>query len=378
MTCVVNQHWDQLTTCVVGRTYPNELLSFISDRNARYVLERISNETEQDLQNFIGLLERFDVEVLRPAAVDNIQVGDKILPPPITPRDDIAVIGNKVFMPTTNKNARWNDIRGEDWPELPPADDHEWQLLDSWIKQELKDIYGITKLEDLYYKDFSNYKNIEKHFLQHGNKIYYDRKIDSAMVSRIGKDLFFGTWEENEDRLSEYQDLFPDYTCHIIDTQGHLDGVFCPVAPGLIVSNTEISLEQFKSNFPGWEVVYISPTERSKEFVKLKASTQGKWWVPGEENNSDFTNFVNYMLGDWTGFCEETTIGVNLFMLDRKNIVCSVEDDKVFRKFAEYGIETHVVPFRHSNFWDSGWHCLTNDINRKGKSKDHFQGNAHE
>ncbi|MGY8868101.1 MAG: hypothetical protein ACKVJK_21045, partial [Methylophagaceae bacterium] len=89
--------------------------------------------------------------------------------------------------------------------------------------------------------------------------------------------------------------------------------------------------------------VYISPTERSKEFVELKAATQGKWWVPGEENNSDFTNFVNYMLGDWTGFCEETTIGVNLFMLDQKNIVCSVEDDKVFRKFAEYGIETHVV-----------------------------------
>ena len=94
--------------------------------------------------------------------------------------------------------------------------------------------------------------------------------------------------------------------------------------------------------------------------------------MPGEENNSDFTNFVNYMLGDWTGFCEETTIGVNLFMLDQKNIVCSVEDDKVFRKFAEYGIEPHVVPFRHSNFWDSGWHCLTNDIDRKGSRNDYF------
>lgn len=368
----INQHWDTLKTCIVGKSYPEEMFSFVKQNDARYVLERIADETEEDLQNFISLLENYNVDVIRPTLPEELHIGNKIFPPPLTPRDDIAVIGKKVFMPSTDRNSKWNDLRGENWPTLPPVDVKEFTSLNEFIKQELFGVYGIKKFEDLYYRDFSSYKNIEQHFTEQGNTIHYNRKIDSAMVSRIGKDLFFGTWNSYENRLEEYQSLFPDYRCHVINTEGHLDGVFCPVAPGLIISSGALSNEELLKHFPDWEIVSCSEKQYSDNFIKLKSHTKGKWWVPGEETNKEFTNFVNYVLEDWVGFCEETVIGVNLLMLDKNNIVCPLEDDKVFKAFSKYGIEPHVVPFRHYNFWDSGWHCLTNDLNRIGEKGDFF------
>ena len=63
----VYQHWDPLQVCMVGRTYPPEFYKWIKDSKTRTKFENLAQETEEDYQGLIKLLnDKFDVNVLRP------------------------------------------------------------------------------------------------------------------------------------------------------------------------------------------------------------------------------------------------------------------------------------------------------------------------
>ena len=381
MTYSVHQHWDPLKICVVGQTYPPEFYSFISNPKVRSVMERIAEETQEDLEGLEKMLNSFGVQTTRTDLADdfsNYLIGEKYLPPPMTPRDDLAMIGERFFMPTPNKNSKWNDIKGTSWPDNPPT---EWNQLSIELQEELKNNFQFETVDQLYYRDYSTLISIEELVKSQSNKITYDTKIDSAMVCRIGRDLYFGTWtkgQNNQPLKQRMEAIFPEYRCHIVDTGGHLDGTFCPVKPGLIVSSLDISLEEFNKLFPGWEVVY--PSEHNinsiDNFLKLKQKNAGKWWIPGEEDNDDLIQFVQLYMDHWVGFIEETVIDVNMLMIDEKNVLCIKEDLELFSAFERHGITPHIVKFRHYNFWDGGLHCVTADLHRDGILKDYFPGRS--
>jgi hypothetical protein len=346
----VYQHWDKLKVCIVGRSYPPEFYSYISNSRVRNVMERIAIETEEDYQKLISLLKSFNVEVLRPELKDSIEqyfVKGKYVAPPMTPRDYTAMIGNTFY----------------------------------------------TNIVD-------NYENINEN-IGKKNKIIYGEDICSASVTRIGRDLYLGTpepkdlWRKfkhslhpidepvskkfeknflkilkiyNEKKISN----FPDYRCHVVDSEGHLDGTFCPVIPGLIISLNDI--QTYEETFPNWEVVYLpnQSWDLVKPFLNLKSKNKGKWWVPGEELNDDFTDFVEVWLTDWVGYVEESVFDVNMLVIDKKNVVCNNYNKTVFDAFERYGITAHIVNFRHRFFWDGGLHCITSDIDREGVLEDYF------
>ena len=52
----VNQPWDKLKSCVVGRSYAPELYEYIENPKVRNLLEKIAIETEEDYQQLIGIL----------------------------------------------------------------------------------------------------------------------------------------------------------------------------------------------------------------------------------------------------------------------------------------------------------------------------------
>ena len=96
----VYQHWDKLKTCVVGKSYPPEFYSYITNPRVRNVMERIAIETEEDYQKLINLLKSFNVEVLRPEiknSIDYYKTSNGFVPPPMQPRDYSAMIGDKLF-----------------------------------------------------------------------------------------------------------------------------------------------------------------------------------------------------------------------------------------------------------------------------------------
>jgi hypothetical protein len=369
----VYQHWDPLEVCIVGKAYAPEFYSFIKNTRVRSVMERIAQETEEDFLKLIKLLESFGVEILRPNVTNNYQdylnSQGAIGPPPVSPRDVSAMIGSNFYLDTRTIDDKWDSWRGHDWPINPPKNKHELDLLPNSIRQEIL----------AYQKDFAFNTHTWDHVIdkiQLTNPITFNQNINTAMITRVGRDLYFGTNDYSDDIAQlelKYSKMFPDYRCRVINTGGHSDSTYCPVKPGLIVSLHDIPT--YKHSFPDWEVIYLpkSHWDDISDFLKLKKKNQGKWWVPGEEKNDDFIEFVESFFNHWLGFVEETVFDINMLVIDEKNVVCTNEyREQVYRAFERHAVTPHVVNFRHRWFWDSGLHCITSDVSRTGHLKDYF------
>ena len=384
MTYSVHQHWDPLKVCAVGQSYPPEFYSYITNSKVRSVMERIAIETEEDYQKLISLLKSFNVEIVRSKINEDLSIhngrDNNYPPPPMTPRDYTAMIGEKFYMPSKMipPETSYDAIKGNDWPEACPKNQKEFDALSNFVKQELKEKFKIVSIDQLTYSindHNASLHSVENLIKTQNNEILYDLDINTAMTTRVGKDLYFGTESYNQDKQllkQKVEKLFPDYRCHVVNTGGHSDGTFCPVVPGLIVSLYDVP--SYAETFPDWEVVYLPGQSWTavKPFLDLKEKNRGKWWVPGEELNDDFTEFVEGWLSHWVGYVEETVFDVNMLVIDEKNVVCNNYNEQVFKAFDRFGITPHVINFRHRYFWDGGLHCITSDLHREGTQKDYF------
>jgi len=326
----VHQHWDPLKVCVVGRSWPPEFYSWIQVPHVRSLFEKIAIETEEDYQAIISKLQQFGVEVLRPTLPElHIQYGRYVIPP-MSPRDGLIMIGN-----TLHHNGNREDP--------------------------------------------SNYLNCYKHILDHveqqGNQIKQSPQwVNGAMCTRVGRDLYFGTYKDEPfDQIQQHVvQEFDQYRTHVIKTDGHTDGTFCPVAPGLIISLRDIPT--YKETFPDWEVVYLPGQSWGQVggWLDLKFRNSGKWWIPGFEQDQDVIDTVEQWLGHWTGYVEETVFDVNMLVIDPHNVIVFNYNKQVFDALERYNITPHIVTFRHRYFWDGGIHCVTTDLHREGVLKDYF------
>jgi len=345
----VYQHWDPLKVCVVGRSYPPEFYSWIKVTHVRKLMEKIATETEEDYQHIIEKLQEFGVEILRPNFPTEKILGERYIPPPMCPRDIMIMAGedfytskpdSEMFLGSNTNISTWNS---------------------SQLTATMQDCYG----------------DIVKHVQSQGNQIKISNHptINGAMISRIGKDLYFGTMP-NIDQVrnleKEINENFLHTRNHIVKTGGHADGVFCPVCPGLIISLCDIPT--YEKTFPGWEVVYLQDQSWSKvkPFLDLKQKNRGKWWIPGFEYDNDVIETIETWLGHWTGYVEETVFDVNMLIIDPKNVMVFNYNKQVFDALDRYGITPHIVPFRHRYFWDGGIHCVTLDLHREGVMQDFF------
>jgi hypothetical protein len=371
----VYQHWDPLKVCVVGRSYPPEFYSWIQQPAVRSLFERIAMETEEDYQNIIKKLESFGIKILRPDLIENVLVNGKFKPPPMTPRDYTVMIGNTFYCHYDYdfdfKNF-YNDIKDPSWPDCTSMD--EFQTLPLQIQKECVEIHEL----DQWAKQQHNYSNIFDHIKAQGNSIKKPKHalINGAMVSRIGKDLYFGTETYNDDiglLQDEMNVEFNQTRNHIVNTGGHSDGTYCPVCPGLIISLQDVPT--YADTFPGWEVVYLPGQSWSavKPFLDLKEKNKGRWWIPGFEYDHDVVSVVETWLGHWTGYVEETVFDVNMLIIDQKNVIVFNYNQQVFDALSRFGITPHIVPFRHRYFWDGGIHCVTSDLHREGTMQDYFK-----
>jgi hypothetical protein len=372
----VYQHWDPLKVCVVGRSYPPEFYSWITVPHVRSLFEKIAIETEEDYQHIIKKLESFGVNILRPNLPSVPFVQGSYQPPPMYPRDHTVMIGNNFYIEKninvdTKLKKFYSNVKDSTWPICNTLDD--FLNLPTHIQTECKIIHNI----DDYVFQPSPYNTIVDFVKQQGNiiKTFDKYNINGAMISRIGKDLYFGTESYDQDH-TEYKNYisqeFPNYRNHIVNTGGHSDGTYCPVAPGLIISLKDVPT--YKDTFPNWEVVYLPGQSWTKvaPFLKLKQKNKGKWWIPGFENDQDVIDTVEQWLGNWTGYVEETVFDVNMLVVDPKNVIVFNYNKQVFDAFGRYGITPHIVPFRHRYFWDGGIHCVTSDLHRNGTMQNYF------
>jgi hypothetical protein len=374
----VYQPWDPLKVCVVGRSYPPEFYSWIKVSHVRNLFEKIAVETEEDFQNMIKKLESFGVKVLRPDLPEVNFIDGKFITPPMVPRDVTVMIGNKFFNnynPYSFDHFYYNH-KQPGWPECETEKDLE--VLPDHIRSNCIEAWNKYNHNA---KSRNCYDKIFDHVRQQGNTVVNDfiHGIYGACVSRIGKDLYFGTETYDQDidkKLQDLNTLFPEYRNHVVNTGGHSDGVYCPVCPGLIISLKDVPT--YADTFPGWEVVYLPNQSWAKvePFLRLKNKNRGKWWIPGFEHDQSVIDVVETWLDHWTGYVEETVFDVNMLVIDPKNVMVFNYNKQVFDALDRYGITPHVVPLRHRYFWDGGIHCMTSDLHREGVMKDYFSNRS--
>ena len=226
-------------------------------------------------------------------------------------------------------------------------------------------------------KKFYSFSTIQNFLHDNNVPIKYDTYVNSASMTRVGKDLFFSPMnvisDFNKDLFEKkWKKLFPNYNIHTVTKHGHGDGAFCPVKPGLIISLSGV--QNYKETFPDWEVVYLPNESWNKvgKFLELKKKNKGKWWIKGEEDNQDLIDYIDTWLNDWVTYVEESVFDVNMLVIDKNNVICNGYNKKVFDAFERYNITPHIVNFRHRYFWDGGLHCITSDIAREGKQESYF------
>ena len=388
MTYSVYQHWDPLKVCVVGRSYPPEFYSWIKVKHVRNLFEKIATETQEDFQTLINKLQEFSVEVLRPDLPDPVQINGKYVPPPMTPRDDMVMIQDQFYCYDTTKTIDdfyanfYRQVRDPTWPECQSQRD--FFGLPARVQQECINLHSIRHWQlnwqtqtGMTAAKFRSYADIFERVKKQGNQFIMTDQFYAcgAMVSRIGRDLYFATPGTACDIAAIQQDIalqFPNTRNHIVNTGGHGDATYCPVCPGLIISLQDVPT--YADTFPGWEVVYLpgQSWDKVRPFLDLKLKNKGKWWIPGFEYDTAVTDLVTSWLEHWTGYVEETVFDVNMLIVDPTNVIVFNYNKQVFSALQKFGITPHVVPLRHRYFWDGGIHCVTVDLDREGHMRDYF------
>ena len=370
----VDNHQHRLQTCVVGRSYPPEFYDYIQNTQVRQVMWRIAEETEQDLVRLGQTLESFGVNVLRPEINPDrnyywVPEREYYIRPPQCPRDHMLVVGNRVFNNWSRVPVEpdvYIALAGSDWPYAYTEYIDE---LPFWIQAELSEhpsSFGVISSAE---KFGSNFNSIIEYIQQQGNTVEYS-KFYSANVHRMDKNLYFGTELDDVDNslevLAQAKTLFPDHRCHSLHTGGHSDSVYFPVCSGLLLATHDIADSEFDRLFPGWEVVRIGRKDWgvNDPFQEMYQSHRGRFWVPGEEYNTEFTNFVVNDLKTWLGHVEETVFDINILHIDSQNVLVNLYNQEVFDAFSRHGITAHVINLKHATFWDGGIHCCTLDLDR--------------
>ena len=315
--------FDCLQEVWLGDCYPAE---FYCDHQpaVREAFEHITAITKEDLAHIERVLQQYGVTVRRPEFTDNKEdytnTHGALIKPPIMPRDDNLVLGQKFY------HLR-NRYRVDPWQSHLPVSIET-------VTPELECLQppSVVRCGRDLYVDYDSHQHIW------------------GMVS------------------STFLDWAKDYRVHIIETGGHSDGVFCPVAPGIIVASCW--MEEYSRTFPGWEVFQI-PREPVAHF--------GQWWVADHtDNNNQFAEHVNQFAIDWIGDFTETQFSVNMLVVDDKTVI-SVNENRELNDFLDRrGINVIIAPFRAKSFWDGGLHCLTVDIVRDGDKTDLFPDRAND
>lgn len=309
----------------LGDCYPDFFYDHYPSR-IRDAFHLITEWTKEDINRLQRFLESRGIIVRRPKFNDieyYLDQDDNLVKPPITPRDDYFVLGQTLY-----SLHRVNNI--EPWQYW--LDHYKSQGFDVQCPQELP-----------------------------------INSIHPPAVVRVGRDLILDLESHKDDWKSTCEwavNQSKDYRINICDTNGHCDGVFCPVNRGTIV--TSKYKDDYSQSFPNWDVFRIP--EGMHNFRGFR-----QWHVTKSvDNNVNFANHISSKAGRWIGNFQETVPEVNMLVIDEHNVVAIKEYPPLFRWLKERNVNVHVFDLRTRSFWDGGWHCLTLDIHREDTRDDLF------
>jgi len=384
MTKLKLNSWDEiqpLEAVAVGSVYDPSFFDGVKNKKISSVLKKIVHETIEDIEYFKDQMKSHNIQVYhaspkelgyKDSILDYVDINGKIgynsehpeyvkknLIPinPLQIRDDSIIMGNKLLI--TDKTF---EVEG-----------YAKKFVE-WFGEDQIDLTIFNGDLKFHRSEY----NLESAAIDQGLPIdYYKQNHISTLagfcspnVTRVGKTCLVDLWQ-TPDAINFLQSNYPNFIYKDLCIGGHLDSIFSVIKEGVIIAAPWF--KEYEYIFPGWKITYFEDPNWTHvdKWARLREKNRGSWWVPGEEDNDQFTYFVESYLNNWTGNCEETIFDVNCLVVDDQNVVVNSDNPDLIKLLESYKLNPIVCPLRNRFFWDGGWHCITLDLKRKGSQIDY-------
>lgn len=336
--------WDKLEEVIVGNPfnakYPtpdkSTRLAEFPDRNINNIPKgnfpkKVIEETEEDLNEFIKILEKHGVTVRRPKTWSHHLKFSTINWKAegyynYCPRDIMLVIGDQIIESPNVIRSRmfetysYRDIlidyfkSGAKWYSAPKP-----MLLDSLF--EVDDLNKPVPLNNEPVFDAAN-------ILRFGRDILY-------LVSGTGNELG-GRWLQSI--------LGQEFKIHFLKDVyygSHIDSTIVALRQGLILCNpSRINQNTLPDFLKQWEVIYSPPMINQKEY---SSKNIGSEWID-----------------------------MNLFSINPNLVVVDKTQLPLIKLLEKHNFDVIPLKLRHSQLLGGGFHCVTLDIRRSGTLQKYF------
>ncbi|MGB5815463.1 MAG: inosamine-phosphate amidinotransferase 1 [Thermoanaerobaculia bacterium] len=339
--------WDQLEEVIVGNPlqarFPtadrSTQLAEFPDRSLEEIPQgpfpqQIIEETEEDLNAFVAVLEELGIVVKRPetwpheAKFSTIHWESEGFYN-YCPRDIMLVIGDHIIETPTVIRSRAQETfsyrtmmvdylkSGAKWYSAPKP-----MLLDSLFEVDL---------------DKPTPRNDEPAF-------------DAANVLRLGPDLIYlvsGTGNEMGGQWLQTI-LGDDFRVHFLKDVyygSHIDSTFVALRPGLMLCNpARLNDDTLPEILKQWDVIYSPPMESTDKYD---------------------TDYLSKSIGsNW--------IDMNLLSINPGLVVVDRDQTGLIKLLEKQGLDVIPLRLRHSKMLGGGFHCITLDIRRRGTLQRYF------
>ncbi len=340
--------WDPLEEVIVGNPlgarFPtadkSTQMAEFPDRSIQDIPQgafpqQIIDETEEDLNAFVAVLEEAGVTVKRPETWPH-EAGFSTIHWEsegyynYCPRDVLLVIGDQIIETPNVIRSRSQETfsyrslmleylrSGARWYSAPRP-----MLLDALFEAD---------------KEKPTPRNDEPAF-------------DAANVLRLGQDLIYlvsGTGNELGGQWLQtiLGDAFRVHFLKDVYYGSHIDSTFVALRPGLMLCNPDrINDDTLPEILKQWEVIYSPPMESTDNFDAdyLSKSIGSKW------------------------------IDMNLFSINPGLVVVDRDQTGLIRLLEKKGIDVAPLKLRHAKMLGGGFHCTTLDIRRSGSLERYFE-----
>ncbi|MGI9364318.1 MAG: amidinotransferase [Rhizobiaceae bacterium] len=339
--------WDQLEEVIVGNPIgarfptadPSTRIAEYPDRPIDQIPQgpfpqKIIEEAEEDLGEFIAALEKLGIVVKRPEAWPHAAEFSTVNWKShgyynYCPRDIMLVIGDRIIETPNVIRSRAQETHsyrsimldymksGAKWYSAPKP-----MLLDSLFDVDMR--VPVPRDDE--------------------------PAFDAANVLRFGEDLLYlvsGTGNELGGKWLQtvLGDQFRVHFMKDVYYGSHIDSTFVALRPGLLLCNpARISDESLPELFKGWDIIYS----------------------PEMENTDRYDDeYLSKCIGsNW--------IDMNAFSINPNLVVVDKDQTALIKLIENHGIDVLPIKLRHSKMLGGGFHCVSLDTRRSGKMERYF------
>lgn len=339
--------WDQLEEVIVGNPlgarFPTADLSTqlaeYPDRTLDQIPQgpfpqQVIEETEEDLGEFVAVLEKLGITVKRPQTWPHEARFSTIHWEAngyynYCPRDIMLVVGDHIIETPNVIRSRSQESfsyrsmmvdyfkSGAKWYSAPKP-----MLMDTLFDVDM---------------DKPTPRNDEPAF-------------DAANVLRFGEDLLYLVSATGNEMGGHWlQTILGDkYRVHFLKDVyygSHIDSTFVALRPGLVLCNpARINNETLPEMLKQWDVIYSPEMENTERYDdEYLAKCIGSNWID-----------------------------MNAFSINPNLVVVDKDQTALIKLIEKHGIDVIPIKLRHSKMMGGGFHCTTLDTRRAGKLERYF------